>query len=411
MKLSEIREIGESLKADLDLRDSGYERGLLSGLPDITSHALIVSGIRRCGKSTLLHQFVKKQGRPFFYFNFDDLRLAGFAIADYGLLDSVIAESGAKLLFFDEVQSVERWELYVRQKLDEGFQVILTGSNASLLSRELGSRLTGRHISKELFPFSYREVCGFTGVAAGPGSLDTYLERGGFPEYLKTGNQDILLQLQTDILYRDIAVRYRIRDVSSLARLFVYMLSNPAQLVSPSKLCSVAGVKSATTVLEYFSYFEAAYLVSLVPCFSWSAKASASAPKKLYIADPGLIKTGSTAFSGNRGALLENFVFNSLREKTTDLYYFTGKGGGECDFVVGIREKVPDCIQVCWDLNRDNEEREIQGLREALEFFDVGEGLILTRDTEDRINLGEKNIRVLPVWKYFGLPGEALGAR
>jgi predicted AAA+ superfamily ATPase len=183
------------------------------------------------------------------------------------------------------------------------------------------------------------------------------------------------------------------------------MLSNPAQLVSPSRLRTVAGIKSATTALEYFSYFEAAYLISLVPCFSWSVKASESVPKKLYIADPGLIKTGSAAFSGNLGALLENFVFNSLRIKTTDLYYFSGKGGGECDFAVDPHGKIPDCIQVCWELNRDNEEREIRGLLEALEFFGAAEGLILTRDTDDLINSEGKTIRVLPAWKYFGVSG------
>jgi predicted AAA+ superfamily ATPase len=404
MKLSEIRGVARNQKETLAVRDSGYSRELLAELPDIKSHALIISGIRRCGKSTLLHQFVKKMGKPFFYFNFDDLRLAGFAGADYGLLDSAIAESGAELLFFDEVQSAERWELYVRQKLDEGFQVILTGSNASLLSRELGSRLTGRHISKELAPFSYREYCGFTGAAAGASSLDTYFERGGFPEYLKTGNQEILQQLQSDILYRDIAVRYGIRDASSLMRLFVYLLSNPAQLVSPARLTTVAGVKSPTTALEYFSYFEEAYLISLMPCFSWSAKASASAPKKLYIADPGLIQTGSAAFSGNRGAMLENFVFNSLRMETADLQYFAGKSGGECDFIVNPRRKIPDCIQVCLELTHDNEDREIAGLLEALDFFGSDSGLILTHDTEDVINVNGRTLQVLPAWKYFSLP-------
>ncbi|MDR1239169.1 MAG: ATP-binding protein [Treponema sp.] len=405
MKLSEIREIAKTQKEELNGRDSGHERELLAGLPDIQSHALIVSGIRRCGKSTLLHQYVKRRGRPFFYLNFDDMRLTGFANADYGLLDASISESGAELLFFDEVQTADRWELYVRQKLDESFQVILTGSNASLLSWELGSRLTGRHISKELFPFSYREYCDFAGMSPGPESLDVYLEQGGFPEYLKTGNQDIIAQLQSDILYRDIAVRYRIRNVSSLTRLFVYMLSNPAQQVSPSRLRTVAGVKSPTTVLEYFSDFEAAWLISLVPCFSWSVKTSESAPKKLYIADPGMIRTGSAAFSGNLGALLENFVFNSLRMRTADIYYFSGKGGGECDFIVNSHGKLPACIQVCRELSRDNEDREIRGLLEALEFFGVNEGLVLTRDTEDLINQKGKNIRVLPAWKYFGAPG------
>jgi predicted AAA+ superfamily ATPase len=274
MKLSEIRNAAGDQKTALEERDPGYKRELLSKLPDIKSHALIVSGIRRCGKSTLLHQFVKKLNRPFFYFNFDDFRLGAFERADFSLLDAVVKESGSKLLFFDEVQSSEGWELYVRQKLDEGFQIIITGSNASFLSRELGSRLTGRHLSKELFPFSYREYCGFTGQAPGGKSLEKYLANGGFPEYLKNRNPEILVQLQSDILYRDIAVRYGLRDASSLRRLFVYMLSNPAQLVSPSRLTAVAGVKSPTTVLEYFSYFEAAYLLYRMPCFAWTAKAS-----------------------------------------------------------------------------------------------------------------------------------------
>ncbi|MDR2739489.1 MAG: ATP-binding protein, partial [Treponema sp.] len=196
---------------------------------------------------------------------FDDLRLYEFSETDYRLLDLLIAESGSGLLFFDEIQSAPRWELYIRQKLDEGFQVLLTGSNASLLSRELGNKLTGRHLSKELFPFSYHEYLRFTGQVAGAQSLDTYLVQGGFPEYLKTGNVDIVAQLQRDILYRDIAVRYGLRDAASLQRLYGFLVSNAAHLVSPSKLTGQAGVKSPSTVLEYFSWFEAAYLIRLVP--------------------------------------------------------------------------------------------------------------------------------------------------
>ncbi|GHV90887.1 hypothetical protein AGMMS50268_13900 [Spirochaetia bacterium] len=411
MKTSVLQEVGIDQKAALDEQGSGLERVSLPKLPDIQSHALIVSGIRRCGKSTLLHQFVKKLGRPFFYFNFDDLRLFDFSPADFELLDRVIAESGARLLFFDEVQSAEHWELYVRQKLDEGFQVIVTGSNASLLSRELGSKLTGRHLSKELFPFSYDEFCRFTGQAAGAipagcaaptgcaESLDAYLEKGGFPEYLKTNNAEILTQLQQDILYRDIAVRYGLRDVASLHRLFVYLVSNAAQLVSPSKLLSVAGVKSATTVLEYFSYFEAAYLIHLVPCFAWSVKAQSLAPKKLYVADPGIIKTGTASFTGNQGGLLENFVFTGLRPYTRDLFYFANEEG-ECDFIVNPHGKRPCCVQVTLELTADNEGREVQGLLAALKFFDLDGGIILTRNTEDLILEQGKRIKVVPAWKY-----------
>ena len=399
MKFSTIHETCMTQKTALNARDSGLERVLLSELPVIKTHALVVSGIRRCGKSTLLHQFIKKMSRDFFYLNFDDLRLADFSHADYGLLDKIIADSKTSLLFFDEIQSADRWELYVRQKLDEGFQVIITGSNASLLSRELGTRLTGRHISKELYPFSYREFCMFKGLAAGHESLGAYLEKGGFPEYLKTDNTEILTQLQSDILYRDIAVRYGIRDSASLRRLYVYLASNPAQKLSPSKLCHIAGVKSPTTVLEYFSYLEAAYLIHLLPCFAWSAKAQSLAPKKVYIVDPGIIKTSSISFFDNNGAGLENFVYNNLRCESTDIFYFTGKSGGECDFIYRPHDK-RQCIQVCWELSHDNQDREINGLLEAMDFFDQKKGLILTYNTEDIIKTAGKTINVIPVWRW-----------
>ena len=407
MKLSDLGDISDSQKVALNNQEQGIERHLLQNLPDIKSHALVVSGIRRCGKSTLLRQFVNKLGRPYFYFNFDDIRLASFSQSDFGLLDKIIADSSARLIFIDEIQSAENWELYVRQKLDEGYQLVITGSNASLLSLELGTRLTGRHISKELFPFSYSEFCGFTGAEAGHKSLLDYLEKGGFPEYLKTGNTDILTQLQSDILYRDIMGRYKLRDAASLRRLFVYLVSNPAQQFSPSKLTITAGVKSPTTVLEYISFLEAAYLIHLLPCFAWSLKSQNLAPKKAYIADTGFIKTGSISFSKNYGALLENFVYNSLRIKTgrydssidSDIFYFTGKNGGECYFIV-LPHTQPVCIQVCWELTTDNQDREINGLLEAMEFFNVNSGTIITFNTEDLIETAGKKIDVIPAWKY-----------
>jgi len=408
MKLSEINDVSATQKLTLEQQEYGLKRLLLPELPDIQSHALVVSGIRRCGKSTLLRQFVRELKRPCFYLNFDDIRLAAFTHEDFSLLDKTIADSDARLIFFDEIQSADHWELYVRQKLDEGFQLIITGSNASLLSRELGTHLTGRHISKELFPFSYKEFCGFTSMDAGPESFMGYLEKGGFPEFLKTGNTDILTQLQSDILYRDIAVRYGVRDATSLRQLFVYLLSNPAQLFSPSRLTSVAGVKSPTTVLEYISFFESAYLIHLLPCFAWSLKAQSLAPKKIYVADTGMIKTGAILFSNNYGALLENCVYNSLRIKAgvpgslgdRDIYYFSGKNGGECDFIIKAHGN-PSCIQVCWELTHDNQDREINGLLDAMDFFNQDYGIILTFNSEDIIQTAGKKIDVIPTWKYI----------
>ncbi|MDR2144355.1 MAG: ATP-binding protein [Treponema sp.] len=396
MTLSDLRETEEAQASKK--RNRELERHLLAELPGPRSHALIISGIRRCGKSTLLHQLAAKQKKPFFYLNFDDLRLSGFSPADFRLLDMVIGEKKAGILFFDEIQTIDQWELYIRQKLDEGYQVAITGSNASLLSRELGTKLTGRHITKELFPFSYREYREFTGQTAGLPSLEKYLKRGGFPEYLKTGNRDILNQLQTDILYRDIAVRYRLRDVSSLKRLFIYLVSNPAQLVSPSKLLQMTGLRSPTTVLEYISYFELSYLIQLVPRFAWSVKKQSLAPKKVYVVDNGIIAAGSLSFTNNDGALLENFVYTVLREQTRDVFYFAGSVK-ECDFIVNPHGK-PLCIQVCDELTVDNRQREIQGLFEAMDFFEQSEGIIITRNERDIILENGKTVRVVPAWEF-----------
>ena len=395
MKLSEIRAIATKQKEQVAHYDIGLPREILPSLPNIQTHALIVSGIRRCGKSTLLLQFVQSLAKSWFYLNFEDIRLSPFAREDFALLDRVIEESGCRLLFFDEIQAAENWELYIRQKLDQHFQVLITGSNASLLSSELGTKLTGRHISKLLFPFSYAEFLAFFGLSRNLDSLDRYLELGGFPEYLKTSNPEILMQLQSDILYRDIAVRYGIRDVSSLKRLFTILVSSAGHLISPSKLALPIGVKSPSTVLEYFSHFEASYLISLMPRFSWSPKSQALAHKKVYMIDPGLIQTGSVSFSPDRGAFLENFVYLELRRHTADLSYFSEQGH-ECDFIVDAHAKVPLCLQVCRDLNSDNEAREIGGLIAALDFFNTKIGYLITGDTRDTLLQSGKRIELIP---------------
>ena len=405
MLQAELKKIYLTQREKLWKTDDGIYREALADIPDITTHAFVVCGVRRCGKSTLLQQFVKKLNKPFFYLNFDDLRLLEFSVSDYAILDAVIEESNSRLIFFDEIQAAAHWELYVRQKLDQGFQVVLTGCNASLLSRELGTKLTGRHIAKELFPFSYSEYLRFADTQKGIQSFESYFQTGGFPEYLKLNNAEVVMQLQKDILYRDIAVRYNVSDDKSLQRLYVYLASNAASLISPSKLKTVAGVKSHTTILDYFSYFENAYLLSLVPKFAWSQKAQSLAPKKVYFTDIGLIRTAGLTFSENAGHILENFVFNELRRKygTFDdkqIYYYSDDTC-ECDFVVNPLF-APQCIQVCLDLNLDNTERELNGLLAAMDFFKVQEGLILTRNAYDLFVKEDKKITIMPAWDCFG---------
>ncbi|MDR3000724.1 MAG: ATP-binding protein [Fibromonadaceae bacterium] len=401
MKLSELSDIAFSQKEFAVGADTGIERDLLPKLPELHSHALVVVGIRRCGKSTLVQQYVNKTGQDYFYMNFEDIRLSSFETEDYRLLDKLIKDSQCKLLFFDEIQNAPKWELYIRQKLNERFRIVLTGSNASMLSKELGTKLTGRHLEKELFPFSYSEFLRWAKKKRSAESLDEYLQSGGFPEYLKVRDADILANLQNDILYRDIAARYKLRNADSLRRLFSYLASNASQKISPSKLISVCDVKSSTTVLEYLSYFESSFLIQIIPQFAWSLKAQSLAPKKVYISDLGLIQVASLSFSKNLGALLENFVFNHLRLQTKELYYFSNSNS-ECDFIANPR-KNPLCIQVCYDMNIDNQDREINGVFSALDFFNAKEGYILTRNSRDEIIKKGKTVHVLPAWEFTGI--------
>lgn len=400
MKQADIEQIAKEQRDQLSHSDIGLQREALGTLPNLQSHALIVSGIRRCGKSTLLHQFIRQHHQDAFYFNFEDIRLYDFQVNDFSLLDNVINAQALKVLFFDEIQVVNGWELYVRQKLDQGYKIAITGSNASLLSRELGTKLTGRHITRELFPFSFNEFTAFKGLKPNKDSLNEYIQTGGFPETVKTGNRELLDFLIEDIIHRDIVVRYGLKDASSVKRLISYLLSNTAKLTTPSKLKEAVGVKSPSTILDYFSYFESCYLIHIVPKFSYSVKSQMLAPKKIYINDTGLIKAGSISFSEDNGRLLENIIFCELRRHGKELYYFN-ENGKECDFVEMHKGQVSQLIQVCWDLNSDNEEREVKGLVEALNYFKHNAGIIITHNQKDVIRHGEHLIHVIPAYEYL----------
>jgi predicted AAA+ superfamily ATPase len=398
MKYSELQAIAKEQEEILFAFELGTTRELFQSLPVIRSHALVVSGIRRCGKSVLLHQFIRDEIDDVFYFNFADIRLYEFSTSDFILLDELIKESRKKILFFDEIQIIDGWELFVRQKLDQSARIIITGSNARMLSIELGTNLTGRHISKELFPFSYKEFCSFHSWKYNKESYVSYLEKGGFPEYLKTNNSELLSFLIEDIIHRDIATRHAIRDVSGLKRLCIYMMSNTAKLVSPSKLTSVIGVKSSSTVLEYLSYFESSFLLNLIPRFSWSIKGQMLSGKKVYVVDNGLVNVASISASRDIGRKFENTVYWSIRRKTKDIWYFSDDNS-ECDFIYKLNEEY-FAIQVCYEINGDNQEREISGLLAALRFFNLKEGTILTLDQTDKILIDGYSINMIPAFKF-----------
>ncbi|GAB3024058.1 ATP-binding protein [Niabella terrae] len=386
-------------KNNLKRKEKGLKRSALGDIPDLSAYALIVSGVRRCGKSTLLFQLLEKRYKDALYLNFEDTRLYGFELKDFMKLDEIILDNGTGVLLFDEIQIIPGWERYIRQKLDEDYKIVITGSNASLLSRELGTKLTGRQISKELFPFSYAEFSSINKLKASPQSVTDYLYTGGFPEYVKQHADDILHHIFEDILLRDIAVRHGIRDVKSLQRLALYLLSNTGKLVTANRLKSLMDIGSTSTVTEYLAYMEDSYLLYLVPRFDYSPRKQLVNPRKVYAIDTGLAKANSTSFSGDEGRLFENMVFLHLRRRYKQLYYFSGKG--ECDFLAVEKGAVVKAVQVCYDLHTDNLDRELNGLKEALQFFKLKEGVLVTLSREDHFELGQIKIKVVPAHVFL----------
>lgn len=351
----------------------------------------IITGIRRSGKSTLMHQLIHQLDQDFAYFHFEDPRIFGFSVDDFPKLEEVLGEKS--YYFFDEIQNVPQWELFVRKLHDKGKLICITGSNASLLSKELGTRLTGRNITKELFPFNYSEYCTFYSIDQDSDSVSKYMNDGGIPLFLKTREIAYLHQLLRDILYRDIIARHGIRNGKLVEELTLFLISNIAKPYSLNGLKKTFNLGSANSVSDYVSWLEDSYLFFTLPRFSWSLKSVAVNQKKIYSIDTGFAQANSLSFSSDKGRLFENMIYLSLRRKFTDLYYFREKG--ECDFVVKEKDKVTQVVQSCYELNSDNLQRELNGLKEAMDFFGLQEGIIVTLDQTDSFTDGNKHIRVV----------------
>ncbi|MEI6141763.1 MAG: ATP-binding protein, partial [Mariniphaga sp.] len=269
-----------------------------------------------------------------------------------------------------------------------------------LLSRELGSSLTGRHITKELFPFSYHEYCRFHNLAAGTETTILYLKDGGFPEYQKQKNPEILTSLLDDILVRDIAVRYNIRDIKTLQRLTLFLLSNVGNRVTGNKLKTTFGISSTTTILEYFSHLENSCLLAFVPMFDYSLKKQNNNPKKVYAIDTGLVEINTPNFTKDAGHKLENLVFLALRQRSKEIYYFSGTG--ECDFLILEKGVISSAVQVCLELNNDNLQRELSGLFEAMQMFNLIDCEIVTLSQTDSFTQNGMIIKVVPFHEFIG---------
>ena len=395
-----LRNIVKTQRENLDLEEVSIEREDIKEINVEIPFTIVLSGVRRCGKSTLLKQLMRKT-KDFYYFSFDDIRAINFDVEDFQKLDEIFLEEYGKKnhYFFDEIQNIQKWELFVRTLLDKKMYVVITGSNASLLSKELGTRLTGRHLRFELFPFSFNKFLLLMNKKQNIDSFEEYFTNGGFPEYLKFKKSTILQELLNDVLNRDIAIRHKLRNLKSLKEMALYLITNVGKEFSYNNLKKTFNLGSTNSAISFVSYFEDSYLLFTISKFDYSLKKQLVNPKKVYSIDNGLTNTNSSSFSQDKGKMLENLVFINLRKKYKNIYYFQEKG--ECDFDIKKGTKITKAIQVCFDLNEDNKNREIRGLLEALEKFNIKEGVILTYKQEDQFNINNKKIKVLPVWKWL----------
>ena len=324
-----LKELIIEQKKEFEKDDDFVRRTALDNIANYLElpQILIISGLRRSGKSTLLKEINKYffSNETVFYFNFEDERLIDFTASDFNpLYETFIELTGRSRIFlFDEIQNVENWELFVRRMYDRGFKFIITGSNSSMLSKELGTRLTGRYIGIELFPFSFKEFLHLKNISV-PEFLLTedrasikrhfneYLKCGGIPEYLIYNNDLILKTLYENILYKDVFARYKLNAEKVLKELSFYLFSNYGGEISYNKLRIMLNV-SINTVKSYLGYLENSYLVFTVPRYDYSVKKQIYSHKKVYVIDTSLINLISFKFSRDYGRLLENLVFIELK--------------------------------------------------------------------------------------------------
>lgn len=376
----------------------------------------VIIGPRRVGKSFFaIHQLSHPESLG--YVNFDDEKLA--SLQDYNELLLAIDKvyGRPKILLLDEIQNLDKWELFANRLSRQGYNLFITGSNAHLLSRELATHLTGRHTSIVLFPFSFAEY--LRAVAPGEmtsnekrAKLEEYLQDGGYPEPLvkNLDRKEYLSTLFDSIIYKDILRRYKIRNTQGMADLAQYLLSNTASEFSYSSLSQVGRSKSVHTVIKYLGYLTEAYLFFTVSRFSYRTRLQAADQKKIYCIDNGLVSAKAFKISPDWGHRYENAAAIRLHYLQSKghfkLFYYRNVQNEEVDFVLFKNGKVSQLIQVCYDLQMPKvREREVRSLLKASSELKCRNLLVLTSDyeaSEDAEWFGIKGrIKFVPLWKWL----------
>ena len=377
---------------------------------------LIITGIRRCGKSTLLRQIQQQLTERDYYLNFDDERLINFTTDDFQALNQVLhTEFGEQhTYYFDEIQNIRGWERFISRLYNAGNKIFITGSNANMLSRELGTLLTGRHITKELYPFSFAEFLEQKQHTIKSSNLHTtngrapfnklfteYLRTGGIPQYTNSLNTAFLKSLYTDILYRDVIVRHNISSENALREMIYYLASNVTHPFTFNSVAKHIGIKSMETVRDWVTYLEQTYLIRCLNKYAPKVGVQLRSPKKVYFIDNALAGQVGFNLSQNLGAWLENAVAIELERRGADFYYHSNKH--ECDFIIRKGYSVKQALQVTAAMDDPKtRKRELNGILDAMDAYNLQQGLIVTIDSRETIKLEDgRTVEVVPCWQWM----------
>lgn len=407
--LNQRAERDELLSRPYQQRHTRYDANELLQNPLIK----LITGPRRVGKSVFA--LLMLQGKNFAYLNFDDNQLLKNWDENLAMsaLDDVYPDYDFMLL--DEIQNLQDWDLWVSKLYRRGKNLIITGSNANMLSSEMATVLTGRYLQIEMLPFSLDETMRWKNITPDreeqvPRAImlaDDYMRNGGYPETIQARSitKSYLSTLFDSILLKDVAKRHNIRNTTDLYNLATYLLSNFCNPISANELAVELGMSSVTTTKKFCDYLKEPYLFFYLPRFNNKLKLMNKAPKKVYIVDNGYVQSTAFNLSENLGRLLENQAFVELMRRGyipgQTLFYYHSRNDREIDFVTRKGAKVERLIQVCYDMTSEKtRKRELDALMEAAGELRCDNLLVVTGSQEEDIEWKNKKIRVIPINKF-----------
>ncbi|OGW14446.1 MAG: hypothetical protein A2035_03200 [Nitrospirae bacterium GWA2_42_11] len=395
-----------------------------------SNQVITITGPRRAGKSFVMRQMAKQlinkghNPKDIMHVNLEDPRFTEsgvlFLEKIFETYREYISPQNTPILFLDKIQEIEGFEKWVRMMHElSKAKIIISGSNARILSRELGTLLTGRHLDMEVFPLSFREFLSFNNIALTnkmdligkeseiKGALRKYIEYGSFPEVaLSEQKKEILLSYFEDVITKDLLRRFNIKKTQDLRAIAKHYLSNISAL-STFKSIERSLDMSITSVKSYTGYLEQAYLLFPLKRFSFKVKEQEKSPRKIYAIDTGLCNAVGFRFSENDGRLAENVVFVALKRKQNlnpdmELFYWKDVHHREVDFVIKDGLKVTNLIQVCWNVQDEKtKNRELRSLRKAMEELNVTNATVITGETEGEERLHDNTVKLVPLWKWL----------